>query len=230
MKKFLTHVIRAIRRRFTKEVPSPAPQAKPENTPPVPAKPFTTQARRRRETLLSRPSFLYVYDTTNDIFHDRECKHVQAIPDEAFTMQEWFPKDKNFCTSCCRKAMIRMGMASQSHRINSYVHAFNSFGAKKEDLYKLFIHHKAQVISISKGKQAVCIQVGDDRWRIQKQDSKLILHHNNYKVLPSGERIFYGDFHRQNIGGSGSFSDVARLVCSHTTKTYKAPGSKGYAG
>ena len=210
----------------------PPPSSKSEtpplsnNSPPAPEKPYVTLARRRRETFLARPNYLYVYDKAHDVFHDRECKHIQAIPDEAFTMQDWFPKGKKLCADCYRKAVIRKGMASQSHKINSYVHAFNCFGAKKEDLYKLFIVHKAQVISISKGEQAVCIQVGDDQWRIQKQDCKLILHHNNYKVLPSGDRIFYGDFHRQNIGGSGSFADITRLICNHTAKTYKAPESK----
>ena len=195
-------------------------------SPPAPEKPYVTLARRRREMMLARPNLLYICDTANDIYHDRECKHAQAIPDEAFTMQEGFPKGKRFCTECYRKAMIRKGMGSQANRINSYLHAFNNYGAKKEDLYRLFIVHKAQVISISKGEQAVCFQVKDDRWRLQKQDGKLVLHHNNYKVLPNGERIFFDEYHRQNIGGSGSFADITRFICNHTAKTYRASGRK----
>ena len=114
------------------------------------------------------------------------------------------------------------GIGCQFHRINSYLHAFNGFGVKKEDLYKLFIAHKAQGVSISKGARSVRIQVEDDRWRVQKQVGKLLLYHNNYKVLLSGAHIFYDGFHRQNIGVRGTYADVVNLVCGHTTKRYKA--------
>ena len=222
MTTFITRMMDAVCRRIRKESSRPAPQAETMKASPVvpadplvPEQPFTTQAQRRREMLMAKPSFLYIYDTANKVYHDRDCKFAQAIPDEAFSMLEGFPKERQFCSSCYRKAMIRRGIASQSHRINSYVHAFNGFGAKNEDLYKLFITHKAQVVSISKGEQAVCVQVKDDRWRIQKQDGKLLLHHNNYRVRPGGERVFYDGFHRQKVDGNGSFADIVRVMCFH---------------
>lgn len=218
MKRFVENLLEKARRILKKEghsrkeaEPSPVVPA----VPPVPEKPFVTRAQRRRELMMAKPSFLYIYDTANKVYHDRDCKFAQAIPDEAFSMLEGFPKERPFCNSCYRKAMIRRGIASQSHRINSYVHAFNGFGAKNEDLYKLFITHKAQVVSISKGEQAVCIQVKDDRWRIQKQDGKLLLHHNNYRVRPGGERVFYDGFHRQKVEGNGTFADIVRVMCFH---------------
>ena len=218
MKKFIDNVLEKARRILKKEGHSRKEVETPSVVPaahPVPEKPFVTQARRRRELMLAKPSFLYIHDTANDVYHDRDCKFAQAIPDEVFSMLEGFPKEKQFCSSCYRKAMIRKGIASQTNRINSYVHAFNAFGAKNEDLYKLFITHKAQVVSISKGEQAVCLQVKDDRWRIQNQDGKLLLHHNNYRVRPGGERIFYDGFHRQKVEGSGTFTDIVRVMCYH---------------
>ncbi len=222
MKMSFNAVFESIRRLLKKDSSSPLPPSSKAETlpviidsPPVPEQPYTTQAQRRRELMMAKPSFLYIYDTANKVYHDRDCKFAQAIPDEVFSMLEGFPKGKQFCSSCYRKAMIRKGIASQSHRINSYVHAFNEFGAKNEDLYKLFITHKAQVVSISKGEQAVCVQVKDDRWRIQKQDGKLLLHHNNYRVRPGGERVFYDGFHRQKVEGNGTFADIVRVMCYH---------------
>ena len=218
MKKFFESVRETVCRVFGKEPKGssqPTEKRVEVKAPPLPEQPYTTRAGRRREMLLAKPSLLYIHDTVSDVYHDRECKLAQAIPDSTFDMQAGFPKGKQFCSSCYRKAMIRKGIASQSHRINSYVHAFNGFGAKNEDLHRLFVIFKAQVVSISKGEQAVCVQVKDDRWRIQKQGGKLLLHHNNYRVLPGGERIFLEGFHRQKVDGNGTFADVVRVMCYH---------------
>lgn len=221
IKTLLKQTAESIRNIFKKDIPSPAPQEEAVQTPPVPPKPFTTQARRRRETLLTKPNMLYVHDIKAELFHDRDCPRVADIPDEVFTMQEGFPKGKKFCNACYRKALIRKGINSQGQRINRYVNAFNHMRVRNEDLYLLFIVHKAQLISVSKNEYSVCIQVKDDRWRIQRNEDELQLHHNNYKVMADGERIFYDDFHRQKICGKSTFTEITRLICSHTAKKYK---------
>lgn len=221
IKTLLKQTAESIRNIFKKDIPSPALQEETAKTPLVPPKPFTTQARRRRETLLAKPNLLYVHDTKADIFHDRDCPRVANITDEAFTMQEGFPKGKKFCNACYRKALIRKGINSQGQRINRYMNAFNHMRAKNEDLYLLFIVHKAQLISVSKNEYSVCIQVKDDRWRIQRTEDELELYHNNYKVMADGERIFYNDFHRQKVCGKNTFMEITRLICSHTAKKYK---------
>ncbi len=221
MKTILKQTIESFRKLVKKDIPSPAPQEETVKTPPVPPKPFTTQARRRRETLLAKPNLLYVHDTKANLFHDRDCPRVTDIQDKAFTMQEGFPKGNKFCNVCYRKALIRKGINSQGQRINRYVNAFNHMRARNEDLYLLFIVHKAQLISVSKNEYSVCIQVKDDRWRIQRTEDELQLYHNNYKVMADGERIFYNDFHRQKICGKSTFSENIRLICCHAAKKYK---------
>ena len=221
MKTLLKQKAESIRNIFKKDIPSPAPQEETVKTPPVPPKPFTTQARRRRETLLAKPNLLYVHDTKSDLIHDRDCPRVADIQDVAFTMQEGFPKGKKFCNACYRKALIRKGINSQGQRINRYVNAFNHMRARNEDLYLLFIVHKAQLISVSKNEYSVCIQVKDDRWRIQRTEDELQLYHNNYKVMADGERVFYNDFHRQKVCDKSTFTEITQLICSHTAKKYK---------
>ena len=221
MKTILKQAAESLRKLIKKDVPSPAPQEEPVKTLPAPPKPFTTQARRRRETLLAKPNLLYVHDSKSDLFHDRDCPRVADIPDEVFTMQEGFPKGKKFCKSCYRTALIRKGINSQGARLNRYVNAFNHMFARDEDLYLLFVAHKAQLISVSKSEYSVCIQVKDDRWSIQRTEDELELYHNNYKVLADGERIFFDGFHRQRICGKSTFAAITRLICSHTGKKYK---------
>ena len=220
IKTLLKQTAKSLRKFIKKDNPSPAPQEETVKTPPVPPKPFTTQAHRRRETLLAKPNLLYVHDTKADVFHDRNCPRVADIQDEVFTMQEGFPKGKKFCNACYRKALIRKGINSQAQRINRYLNAFNHMRAKNEDLYLLFIVHKAQLISVSKSEYSVCTQVKDDRWRIQRTEDELQLYHNNYKVMADGERVFYNDFHRQKVCDKSTFTEITQLICSHTAKKY----------
>ena len=221
MKTILKQTIESLRKHISKDISSPTPQEETVKTPPVPPKPFTTQARRRRETLLAKPNLLYVHDNKSDLFHDRDCPCVADIQDKTFTIQEGFPKGKKFCNACYRKALIRKGINSQAQQINRYLNAFNHMRAKNEDLYLLFIVHKAQLISVSKNEYSVCIQVKDDRWRIRRTEDELQLYHNNYKVMADGERVFYNDFHRQKVCDKITFTEITQLICSHTAKKYK---------
>ena len=81
--------------------------------------------------------------------------------------------------------------------------------------------YKAQLISVSKNEYSVCIQVKDDRWRIQRTEDELQLYHNNYKVMADGERVFYNDFHRQKVCDKSTFTEITQLICRHTRKKYK---------
>ena len=192
----------------------------PSDTAEKPPK-YTPLPERRRQTLMSDPLMRYAYDLQKNLWHDRECKSVAAIPTEHLCMQTAFPVGEPFCPNCVRKAMIRHGIGAQTQRINSYLHAINSFKAGTDDLFELFIRNKARLISVSDKKNAVCLQVGDDRWRIHRVDGHNCLYHNNYSYR-GGTRVFYDDFHRQELSGADdSFACIRKEILDHKDKTYK---------
>lgn len=184
--------------------------------------------KRRRSSLMDNPKMHYVLDTSTDLFHDRDCTIVDSIKDENFSMvedltpEEW---KRHGCRYCYQKSLVRKGIGDQGKYINAYLKIFQALKANTYCLEKLFLEHNATLISAFPSQCALCIQVGEDRWIIQGSDSVARLWHNNYRVLPSGERVFLDQYHAQTDEEKliGSFRHFTFIMCGHVGLEYDQP-------
>lgn len=197
-----------------------APKNQPE--PPVPA-PSVTDASRQRDRLMGNPEYRFVYNKSTKMYHDRDCVRVKYIANVHFDMVKEFPPvESTFCFNCYRKALIRAGVGPHSKWIPVASVVLDRLSAGNNDLHRLFITNCGSIIDVDWEKTAVCFQVGEDQWVVHKQeDGTNVLLHNNYEIVPSGERIFFDGFHVQEDLGDHSFKNHARIMCLHQRREYE---------
>lgn len=190
---------------------------KPTQTPAV------TEASRHRSRLLGNPEYRYVYNKKTKMYHDRDCVRVKYIADAHFDMVKDFPANEHtFCWNCYRKALIRAGIGPHTKWLPVASVVLDRLHAENYDLHRLFVTNHGSIVDVDWDQTAVCFQVGEDQWVVKKEvDGNNVLLHNNYEVVPSGERIFFDGFHLQEDFGGHSFKNHARIMCMHQRRGYE---------
>lgn len=181
---------------------------------------YVSPEKRRRSSLMDNPKMRYILDTRRNRFHDRDCPVAETIKDQDFSMvAELVPEDwqRHDCRYCYQMSLIRKGIGDQGKYINAYLKIFQALKANTFCLETLFLQHDATLVNAFPAQCALCIQVGEDRWIIQQTDGKNRLWHNNYRVLPSGERVFLDQFHAETGQEEvvGSFRHFVYIMCGH---------------
>lgn len=187
-----------------------------------------SKENRRRSSLLDNPKMRYILDTSTNHFHDRDCPVAETIKDSDFSMvsdlsdEDW---KKHGCRYCYQKSLIRKGIGDQGKYINAYLKIFQALKANTYCLEKLFLEQNATLINAFPTQCALCIQVGEDRWIIQQTEGMARLWHNNYRVMPSGGRIFLDQYHAQTDEEKlvGSFRHFTFIMCGHVGIEHDQP-------
>lgn len=155
-----------------------------------------SQAKRRRDSLMSNRLMRYAYSSIENRIHDRDCAEVSKIPDSEFEMLTEYRADMKHCWLCGRRAIVRAGVSCEDAKhMDAYMNLLQRFGAITGDLYTLIIVNHAQLFQIK--QDSVCIRCKDDTWMLRGEQTSLSLYHNNYEIQQNYDRIIKPTFHLQ---------------------------------
>lgn len=177
----------------------PAPEKKQRETKKANHPMQVSQAKRRRDSLMSNRLMRYAYSSVENRIHDRDCAEVSKIPDREFEMLTEYRADLKRCWLCGRRAIVRAGVSCEDAKhMDAYMNLLQRFDAITGDLYTLIIVNHAQLFQIK--QDSVCIRCKDDTWMLCGGQASLALYHNNYEILKNYERIIKPTFHLQQTG------------------------------
>lgn len=169
--------------------------------------------KRRRDSLMSNRRMRYVISCCGKV-HDRDCVHVEQIPDRDFAMAEEFPESGAFCKACYRMALIRKGTPWDLTKYTAPAEAiFSRSGAGNRALEQLFLMHNAKIERVE--RDCVYLKVREDRWIVQAAEGNCYLYHNNYHLLDDHQRHFIDGFHLQ-VDRTITFHNAVLTMCQYS--------------
>lgn len=156
---------------------------------------YVSPERRRRDSKMADMNNRYAYSLVGNIIHDRDCKFVQYIPDEAFEMSHDFISGYELCTHCRRRAIIRLGIVDNRKRLDAFVRFFFNARISNAWLIELFVVRRAVAIWIRIGE--IELVVDGEHWRLKIVDDGLEIYHNHWTFNEVGNRVILNGFHKQ---------------------------------
>lgn len=175
---------------------------------------IVSKDRRKRQSMLDKPSNRFAYSMEQRVLHDRDCPCVAHIKDNEFNMSESLIFGMPLCPQCEKQALIRSAIGNDQKKINAYVGLLKRIKARKEDLRTLIIENKAKLLSVS--KDSITVKVRDDEWLFVNGERENELFHNNYKVLPDLTREPYPGYHQHTYQKNPSFGFLVEQVCKYS--------------
>ncbi|MBQ8263475.1 MAG: hypothetical protein IJY96_01715 [Oscillospiraceae bacterium] len=173
-----------------------------------------SEDRRRRDRLMGNRQMRYAYSVFDAVLHDRDCPELRKIRDKDFYMLEDFCPEMELCPLCANKALVRSAIGDDVKHLDAYVGTLKRFGARMVDLQEFILKGKGRFAAVD--IDSLCVELGDDRWIICREDGVLHLYHNNYEVIGNFERIFREGYHLQGDGEAHSFRYYVNYICTYS--------------
>ncbi len=161
------------------------------------------------QRLLSDEKFLYLYEKSKNIIHDKHCKYAQAIGLKDIEGVTAYDFQAEQCPHCELRACLRMG-AEDYDRYRKYEEFFEKIRASNAFVRRLYIDMGCK----TKFSAADTLHIlhKDEAWKIRLLNSKgrVELSHNDYKLSYYGEFKRFNTYHVQLL-----FVKVLLLVFYH---------------
>lgn len=149
-----------------------------------------------RQRIFSNENVKFIYSKNHKILHEKHCPYVRAISDEELQYSESYLPDMRQCFACAAEAYLRIG-AKDPENTEYYKRIFELCGVTPKQLRNMFL---ARGMKTRISGNGFLVSYREDTWKIipLPGNGRVQLLHNNYRVLPGGQRQFVRGFHVQN--------------------------------
>lgn len=168
----------------------------------------------RRQALFSDSANRFIADMEMYTIHDRSCLVGKSIQGKRFSMIQDFNPSMNLCETCRIKALIRQ-MTENPKQLKEIFKFLQGDETWFDDLQRLY--EKGAVL-----RYITCntleIQVGIERWRLERQGpDRFLLLHNSYLIVNYQRYSFTKKFHAQPLQGRPTFHHVVNRILSYNS-------------
>ena len=152
--------------------------------------------RGRKLELMSDKTNRYIVDTEAGIIHDRTCSAGKALPVHSFTMRPDYENGLKRCKHCEFQLLIRR-LATYDEEYQNIRDMLKDPAVSLKDIV-LLAENNVRIRHIK--YNLLELNAEGEHWRIEKQGSCFLLHHNNYQFI-NGRKVYTKGFHLQKTRG-----------------------------
>ena len=152
----------------------------------------------KRASAMDNRKLCYVFDANDSLVHDKSCRLVKDISNEAFRAAETIPEGRVLCKACRRRVYVRQACGDDFKNYEIY-NRFLTKGAMSQTALERFVGDYAGRMFME-AANLMRVRCGQDTWKIEIQEKgQIVLYHNNYVMINDEERYITDGFHLQNI-------------------------------
>lgn len=172
------------------------------------------RALSRKQSLLDNRKYKFYYASDEELFHDKDCECIKAIPPESFEASDTVPEGLRPCKKCRRRMYLREACSPYIKQIPQVDQLLKKGGITDFQLQEL-VFGKGLKFRIDTAGE-LTVKGREDTWIITGFDKGYFsLWHNNYVKTGPGERYITQGFHDQGQEGKKLYF-MLNFICSYT--------------